>query len=835
MNRINASVPYSKSILDQVDFFRLDTSRKIDAKKRAAYGQFLTPAPVAQLMASLFVCDTPDIVLLDSGAGVGSLFCAVVEMLCEKPFPPRTIHIIAYECEPLFRAYLEQTMLLCQNICNQVGIDFTNTIIQADFIEQAVDYLTNPLFTESLPTITCAILNPPYRKITTDSLERKRLRRAGIETSNLYTSFLALAVKLLAPDGELVAITPRSFCNGPYFKPFRQFFLNTMSLQHIHLFNSREQTFSDDEVLQENIIFAAAKTTSTPSHVCITTSNGPDDELPTQHHIPYEQVIHPKDTELFIHLVPDSLGQHIAATYQLLQTSLDVLGIEVSTGRVIDFRAASFLRSQPADDTAPLIYPIHIVDNQVVWHQKQTKKPAGLLITNETRNLLIPSDYYVLVKRFTAKEERRRIVAAMYDPTKISDKVVGFENHLNYFHHNGCGLDDTLAKGLVAFLNSTLVDTYFRLFNGHTQVNATDLRTLKYPTQTQLLSLGIRIGSIPISQDELDTIIAQELAMTQQTSGFNPIQAKKRIEEAQDILRNLGMPRTQCNERSALTLLALLHLTPDTAWNEASNPLCGITPMMEFFTQHYGKQYKPNSRETVRRQTVHQFIEAGLVIENPDQPDRSINSPKTVYQIERSALALLRTYGSEQWERSLKGYLASVVTLKHRYAREREMQRISVTLPSGNIINLSPGGQNVLVEQIIHEFAPRFTPGGKVLYIGDADEKYTFFAEEQWQLLGITIDSHGKMPDVIIHHIAQNWLVLIEAVTSHGPIDAKRRSELEQMFATATIGLVFVTAFLTRQGMREYLSDISWETEVWVADAPSHLIHFDGERFLGSY
>jgi len=320
-----------------------------------------------------------------------------------------------------------------------------------------------------------------------------------------------------------------------------------------------------------------------------------------------------------------------------------------------------------------------------------------------------------------------------------------------------------------------------------------------------------------------------------QASGLDPIRRKKRVEEALAVLRDLDFPRAQQNERSALTLLALLDLTPEMSWSAATAPLRGITPMMEFFALHYGKHYKPNTRETVRRQIVHQFLDAGIIIANPDDLERAINSPKAVYQIDQATLELLRTYGADQWEQHLRAYLASAATLQQKYSQAREMQRIPVTLHSGVSFKLSPGGQNVLVKQIIDEFAERFTPGGEVLYIGDTDEKFAFFAEDRLRALGVKIDSHGKMPDVIIYHTAKQWLVLIEAVTSHGPIDPKRRQELKQLFGAAQGGLVYVTTFPTRVAMREYLADIPWETEVWVAEAPSHLIHFNGERFLGPY
>jgi adenine-specific DNA-methyltransferase len=453
--------------------------------------------------------------------------------------------------------------------------------------------------------------------------------------------------------------------------------------------------------------------------------------------------------------------------------------------------------------------------------------------SHETQSLLVPVADYVLVKRFSAKEERRRIVAALFEPKKFASELVGFENHLNYFHRDGGGLNLMLARGLTAFLNSTIVDQYFRQFSGHTQVNATDLRNMRYPTKEQLQHIGAMVGTEFHDQDAIDKLVNEELlAMTADT---DPVRAMKRIEEAMDVLRSLGLPRAQLNERSALSLLALLDLKPSTKWSKSTAPFCGITPMMDFFRNHYGKDYKPNTRETVRRQTVHQFMDAGLIVANPDQPGRPVNSPKAVYQINPDALELLRTYGTPKWTKRLRTYLSSVETLKTRYAQEREMARIPVKIAEGKKITLSPGGQNVLVQQIIEEFCPRFTPGADILYVGDTDEKFAYFDQTVLSKLGVSLESHGKMPDVIVYYAEKNWLVLIEAVTSHGPVNPKRKAELTKMFRQSTAGLVFVTTFLSRKAMLEYLYDISWETEVWIAESPTHMIHFNGERFLGPY
>lgn len=311
--------------------------------------------------------------------------------------------------------------------------------------------------------------------------------------------------------------------------------------------------------------------------------------------------------------------------------------------------------------------------------------------------------------------------------------------------------------------------------------------------------------------------------------------AKVRIDEALAVLRQLGFPTTQQNERSALTLLALLDLKPTDDWSAANNPLIGITQMMDYFAGVYDRHYKPNTRESVRRQTVHQFLDAGLIVINPDKPERAINSGKTVYQIAPAALKLLRSFGTAEWDAELEKYLGEVGTLIEKYAQSRQMKRLPVTLSNGEAITLSAGGQNVLIVKVIEDFCPHFTPEGQVLYIGDADEKWAVYDEHKFKELKLTFDSHGKMPDVIVYYEEKNWLILIEAVTTHGPVNPKRREELKVLFKTSTAGLVYVTAFPNRKTMVRYLSEIAWETEVWVADAPTHLIHFNGERFLGPY
>lgn len=311
--------------------------------------------------------------------------------------------------------------------------------------------------------------------------------------------------------------------------------------------------------------------------------------------------------------------------------------------------------------------------------------------------------------------------------------------------------------------------------------------------------------------------------------------AYERIEDTRVILETLGMDAERSNERSALVLLALLQLTLEKSWAEATNPMLGTKAIMDFIRDEYGRKYAPNTRETIRRFTLHQFVEVHLIEPNPDNPHRPVNSPKWNYQITAEALAMLRTYGTDTWNSATDRYLTALPGLRARYAAARAMELIPLTLPDGSSFTLTPGGQNVLLKAMVEDFCPRFTPGGQVLYIGDAGNKWALFDEKTLYSLGVTIDEHGKMPDLIIYLPDRNWLVLLEAASSHGPVDAKRQAELAALFSGSHAGLVYVSCFPDRAEFRKYVDKIAWESEVWCADHPTHMIHYNGERFLGPY
>lgn len=300
-----------------------------------------------------------------------------------------------------------------------------------------------------------------------------------------------------------------------------------------------------------------------------------------------------------------------------------------------------------------------------------------------------------------------------------------------------------------------------------------------------------------------------------------------------DALAAVGFGPRQRNPVAAYTLLALLDLQPD--WAAAANPLRGITPIIDFVAKAYRLRYAPNTRETIRDEAVKHFVESGMVLRNPDNPGRPTNSGNTVYQIEPTALLLFRAYGTLDWAIRLKAYQQTRVGIRQEIHRGRQLARVPVLLPDGEIVRLSPGGQNPLIKAIIEEFCSRFVHGATVVYIGDTENKSEHLHADYLAKLGVTVGAAAKMPDVVIHDKVRNWLLLIEAVTSAGPVDGKRRKELKDLFRRSRAGLVFVSAFETRRVMQSFLTQISWETEVWIAEDPEHLIHFNGERFLGPY
>lgn len=477
-------------VIDQV---RRHASSLLDAQRRTELGQYMTPSPIAAFMASLFSYGS-QARLLDAGAGVGSLTSAFFD---KALLNGTAVEAETWEIDNTLSSYLKNT--LDEYVRHGNGLIKTH-VHESDFIEDA----TFSIQFDCDNRYTHAILNPPYKKICTDSKHRKLLRMVGIETVNLYTAFVALSVLLMAKGGEIVAIIPRSFCNGSYYRPFRNLILRTCSIRQLHLFESRNQAFQEDDILQENVIIHLVKGEPQGSVIVSTSRDA--------RFLDYQQavfdaaaIVKPGDIEQYIHI--PTATEHTSVP-RFCTHKLSDIGLEVCTGPVVDFRLKEYWRNEPNDETAPLLYPHHFSDGTLCW-PKPHKKPNALQLSADIRKWLMPRGHYVLVKRFSAKEERRRLVAYHLPYDALDAAYIGFENHWNVFHIGKHGMDEDIAKGLAIFLNSTVLDEHFRVFSGHTQVNATDLRNMRYPSREQLRKLGQSAKGQPADQTTIDRLLEE--------------------------------------------------------------------------------------------------------------------------------------------------------------------------------------------------------------------------------------------------------------------------------------------------------------------------------------
>jgi adenine-specific DNA-methyltransferase len=476
-------------LVNRTEERRRQASAVLDPQRRIKLGQFFTPAPAAHLIAAMPVLPQQGILrILDPGAGVGSLTAALVARILREA-PRLTLDLVAVEAEPRVIPYLQQSLGECEETARERGTSISTTIIPDDLISRMTGFgrLAGPL----AAPFDLVIMNPPYRKLGATSQERQALLADGVDCSNLYCTFLALGVLGLKSHGQIAAITPRSFANGPYFEPFRHFFLERMTLNRLHIFESRSAVFADSEVLQENIVFSAAKH-ARKGNVTISVSKSHADASKARI-VGYSDIVKPSDLGQFIHIPSSDEDEEATSAFSRLPCKLNELGIRVSTGRVVDFRSREYLTDSPSANSVPLIYPGNLKEGRVRW-PLQINKPQGIVRCPQTEKLLLPAEQYVTVKRFSAKEERRRIVAAVFNPLDAQSPQIAFENHLNIFHQDNRGLDERIARGLALWLSSTAVDTFFRIFSGHTQVNATDLRSMSYPSRQQLIALAEALG-----------------------------------------------------------------------------------------------------------------------------------------------------------------------------------------------------------------------------------------------------------------------------------------------------------------------------------------------------
>ncbi|MBH0777331.1 Eco57I restriction-modification methylase domain-containing protein [Nocardia bovistercoris] len=478
----------------------------LDAAEQARLGQFFTPHRAARLIAALpRLPESGTLRILDPGAGSGSLTAALVERVLTEA-PGLSVEVVAVEVDPQVAEYLSATLRDCEGTACEAGISLTASVVVGDFIELRSGIAHQSLEGEPFDVV---IMNPPYAKLAAGSAHRKGVRALGVDCPNLYAAFLALGTDALRPGGQLVAITPRSFANGPYFEQFRRFLLRALAIDRLHIFESRSTVFADTGVLQENIVFSATRD-GEREKVMLTVSSGHTDTA-VEHVVDYTDIVRPGDLHQFLRISAGDADTAVAELMASMPCTLPELRIQASTGRVVDFRSRDNLLTEPEPGCLPLIYPGNVRNGVVEWPRAIGKAQGFAVLADKDEKLLVPAGCYVLVKRFSAKEERRRIVAAVWNPETGGDTRVAFENHLNVFHSNGTGLDLEMAVGLSYWLNSSAVDRFFRTFSGHTQVNATDLRSLRYPTIAALRSLGHRRAPCLPDQDSIDTLVQEYL------------------------------------------------------------------------------------------------------------------------------------------------------------------------------------------------------------------------------------------------------------------------------------------------------------------------------------
>ncbi|RKW93787.1 Eco57I restriction-modification methylase domain-containing protein [Corynebacterium diphtheriae] len=467
------------SLLQRAEQRRIDATHAIGLENLAKSEQFFTPVEVAQLMAERLIPNSnlPETIsLLDPGAGPGILTSAAVDRLTTIS-PNTRIHIVAVEKDTDLIPQLTQTLEDCVNHNPNVTYEIHNT----DFIYWGTNQQDLFKETPEQRKFDLCIQNPPYAKLPANSPESTHLKAEGIHAPNLYAAFLAIAKTLLTDRGRLTAITPRSFYNGTYFTRFRQFMFDTTSIESIHTFESRREVFKDTGVLQESIITTFISSKETPENVELSTSRSQAHDVSSRT-VDYNAVV----VSDVIFVPATDKDKNAVAWMSNATATLAELPFNVSTGRVVDFRSRDKLTTEPTPNTVPIVYPAHF-NQQGITHPKPTVTKPQYYISDDIENdkSLVPAGSYVLVKRFSAKEEKRRIVAAVWD-----GPIVAFDNKTNFFHSNGQGLDPELAVGLAMWLNSTHVDDFFRVFSGHTQVNAGDLKMMPYPTVEQLRALA---------------------------------------------------------------------------------------------------------------------------------------------------------------------------------------------------------------------------------------------------------------------------------------------------------------------------------------------------------
>jgi adenine-specific DNA-methyltransferase len=506
-------------------------------ERKKKFGQYLTPPEVADFMARACTLDAPILRVLDPGAGLGVLSCALLEALAEGRDGPREVLLEAYEHDPHLADLLSCCLEYARGWLQERQVTLNFRVRTEDFVlahAQALNNLPSLLPDERHAggNFDLIISNPPYFKIPKTD-HRARAAAAVVHGQpNIYALFMAVSASLLRPGGEMVFIVPRSFAAGTYFRLFREHFFRLVRPTSVHLFGSRRDAFGRDEVLQENIILAARRVGGLPmspngGQVEVSFSEGMKDLAARKsRRLPLSEVLDVRcgDTLLRIPVADDD--EEIARAVRSWSGSLHAYGLEISTGPVVPFRAAQLLsRSGDIPNThAPLLWMQNVTPMRVEWPVGVRGKAQYIEAGARSGALLVPDRNYVLMRRFSAKESRRRLIAAPLITGTLNSPHLGFENHLNYVHRPGGSLSESEAVGLAALFNSSTLDTYFRAFNGNTQVSATEMRAMPLPPLELIKEIGRRVKPLGADALKIDAVVESLLGtvrcgMTEKANG----------------------------------------------------------------------------------------------------------------------------------------------------------------------------------------------------------------------------------------------------------------------------------------------------------------------------
>ncbi len=490
-------------------------AKTVTTKHKKDNGQFFTPTEIAHFMAGLAKQTKDKFKILDPGCGTAILSSSLIETLVKQNENLKEIELVVYETDRDILPYTQAVIDYLGKWLKQYKIKFKTIFETNDFVLDNKDcfQVSATLFSEPQnATFDIVISNPPYFKISKDDKRASVAKSIVWGQPNIYSIFMMVATKLLKEGGELIFIIPRSFASGNYFRAFREAFFREIAIEQIHLFGSRTDTFDRDSVLQETLILKGKKQNKQLPSILVTHSNGIKDiENFTKKIYKTDELIDLKSKEKIIHLPTNETDENVIKLFKSWTGNLHQYDIQISTGPVVSFRATQYLFEHYQNGTVflvPLYQLINTAKMQFEWPVAKRNKPQYIQLCEETKSLLLPNKNYVFLRRFSAKDDKSRLVASPYFVDITQTEYIGVENHLNYIYRRNGHLERNEILGLAALLNSNLFDTYFRTFNGNINVSATELREMPLPPLEDIKQIGNQIILLKdFSQSKVDEII----------------------------------------------------------------------------------------------------------------------------------------------------------------------------------------------------------------------------------------------------------------------------------------------------------------------------------------